>query len=323
MQDPSEFSHDVDVVIVGGGAAGLAAAVALGRARRSVVVIDSGEPRNAPAAHMHNYLSRDGMSPKEFLAIGHDEALRYGARFVESVASTASRAEDGSFAIELADGASVTGRRLLVTTGLVDELPDIQGLRERWGRDVIHCPYCHGWEVSDQRIVVISSGPMSVHQAQLFRQWSPDVTLLLHTGPHPTALQRDELASRSIGVVDGEVVSVVIEDDRLVGVAHGDGRVIPADAVVVGPRMIARSAVLSSLGLVAVEHPMGVGTQIPSDPTGATEIPGVWVAGNVTELNAQVVHAAGAGTFAGAAINADLIADDTRRAMEAMRAGTP
>ena len=164
---------------------------------------------------------------------------------------------------------------------------------------------------------------MSVHQAQLFRQWSSEVSLVLHTGPHPTALQREELASRSIGIVEGEVASVVVEDDRLVGVALGDGRIVPAEAVVVGPRMIARSQVLTSLGLVAVEHPMGVGMQIPSDPMGATEIPGVWVAGNVTELNAQVVHAAGAGTFAGAAINADLIADDTRRAMEAMRAGTP
>ena len=310
----------VDVVIVGGGAAGLSAAIALGRARRSVVVVDSGEPRNAPAAHMHNYLSRDGMSPKEFLAIGRDEARRYGAHFVDGTAATASRVGAGPFVVELDDGRSVTGRRLLVTTGLVDELPAIDGLRERWGRDVIHCPYCHGWEVRDQRIVVISTGPMGVHQAQLFRQWSSDITLCVHSGPNPTALQREELTSRAIDVVEGDVVSIVIDDDRVIGVELHGGTVVPADAIVVGPQMNARSAVLTSLGLDAVEHPMGFGTQIPCGPMGATEIPGVWVAGNVAEINAQVVHAAGAGTFAGAAINADLIAEDTRQAMDEMHA---
>jgi thioredoxin reductase len=308
----------VDVVIVGGGAAGLSAAVALGRARRSVVVVDSGEPRNAPAAHMHNYLSRDGMSPKEFLALGRDEARRYGAHFVDATATTASRAVDGAFVVELADGQLVTGRRLLVTTGLVDELPAIDGLRERWGRDVIHCPYCHGWEVRDQRIVVISTGPMGVHQAQLFRQWSSDITLCVHSGPEPTALQGEELTSRSIGVIEGDVVSIVVQDDRVVGVELDGGTVVPADAIVVGPRMTARSDVLAALGLHPVEHPMGFGTQIPCGPMGATEIAGVWVAGNVAEMNAQVIHAAGAGTFAGAAINADLIAEDTRQAMDAL-----
>jgi len=161
---------------------------------------------------------------------------------------------------------------------------------------------------------------MGVHQAQLFRQWSAHITLSVHTGPKPTALQLEEFASRSIDVVEGEVASIVVDDDRLVGVSLGDGRVIPADAVVVGPRMIARSGVLSALGLDAVEHPMGMGTQIPCDELGATTVPGVWVAGNVADIRGQVVHAAAAGTWAGAAINADLIADDTRMAVEAMHA---
>ena len=176
---------------------------------------------------------------------------------------------------------------------------------------MIHCPYCHGWEVRDQRIVVISSGPDGSPSGAALPAVVADITLCVHTGPQPTALQREELTSRSIDVVEGEVASIVVEDDRLVGVALGDGRVVPADAVVVGPRMIARSGVLSALGLDAVEHPMGFGTQIPCDEMGATEIPGVWVAGNVADIRAQVVHAAGAGTFAGAAINADLIAEDT------------
>ena len=196
-----------DVVIVGGGAAGLSAAVALGRARRSVVVIDGGEPRNAPAAHMHGFLTRDGIDPAEFLALGRDEARRYGVRFIDDSATTVTRSATGSFVVETTRRPAVDGRRLLVTTGLVDELPEIGGLRERWGRDVIHCPYCHGWEVRDQRIVVISSGPMGVHQAQLFRQWSPHVTLCVHGGPSPTPQQREEFISRSIAVVEGEVAS--------------------------------------------------------------------------------------------------------------------
>ncbi len=275
-----------DVVVVGGGAAGLSGALTLGRARRSVLVVDGGEPRNAPASGVHGFLTRDGVNPSALLEAGREEVRRYGADLLDGCAASAERVEDG-FVVTLDDGGSVGARRLLVATGLVDELPDVPGVRERWGRDVLHCPYCHGWEVRDQAIGVLASGPLSVHQALLFRQLSADVTFFSHTMPPPTDEQAEQLAARGIGVVDGEVASLEVVEDRLAGVRLGDGRVVGREALAVSPRMTARAGFLAGLGVRAVEHPAGVGEYIPSDATGRTDVPGVWVAGNVTDLAAQ------------------------------------
>jgi thioredoxin reductase len=309
-----------DVVVIGGGAAGLSAALALSRARRSVLVVDSGTPRNAPAGHVHNYLGREGTPPGELLAAGRAEVAGYGGEVISGEA-VAARPDDGGFVVELADGRSVWGRRLLVTTGLVDELPDIPGLRERWGRDVLHCPYCHGWEVRDQPIGVLATNPFGVHQALLWRQWTADVTLFLHTGPEPSDEEWEHLAARGIDVVSGEVAGLETTGDRLSGVRLASGQVVPRDALVVAPRFTARSGLLASLGLAVVEQEMnGVvhGSAVPADAGGATTVPGVWVAGNVTDLRAQVISSAAAGLATAAAINGDLIAEDTRNAMAAV-----
>ena len=152
-----------DVVVVGGGAAGLSAALVLGRARRRVVVVDGGAPRNAPAAHMQGFLSRDGMSPAELLAVGREEAAAYGVEFISGHVISV----EPGFVVSLDDGETLTARRLLIATGATDELPSIPGLQERWGRDFLHCPYCHGWEVRDQPLGVLGTGPSSVEHAQL------------------------------------------------------------------------------------------------------------------------------------------------------------
>ncbi|MFJ2849555.1 NAD(P)/FAD-dependent oxidoreductase [Streptomyces rubiginosohelvolus] len=317
-----------DVVIVGGGAAGLSGALALGRARRSVLVIDAGEPRNAPASHVHNYLGRESTPPGELLAIGRGEAAGYGAEIVEGRVASAERLPgdgDGNhgFRVVTEDGRSVEARRLLVTTGLVDELPPVPGLAARWGREVLHCPYCHGHEVADRPIGVLSTGPLAVHQALMWRQWSDDVTLFLHTGPEPTEEEYEQLAARGVAVVDGEVTGLEVADDRFTGVTLASGRVVPREALVVQARFVARSAVLESLGLKPVAQEMGgavIGSYIPTDPTGATEVPGVWAAGNVTRLTEQVIGAAAAGLMAGGAVNGDLITEDTRLAVAARRA---
>ena len=217
---------------------------------------------------------------------------------------------------------TVHARRLLVATGLTDELPDIPGLRERWGRDVVHCPYCHGWEVRDQAIGVLASGPTAVHQALLFRQLSDDVVLLRHTMPQPDGAEAEQLAARGIPVVPGEVVAVEITGDRLTGVRLADGTVpatpvLARQALAVAPRMTARAGFLADLGLKPTAHPLGIGEYIAAGPAGLTEVPGVWVAGNVTDLGAQVGGAAAAGALAGAAINMDLVAEDAARAAAA------
>ncbi|MCW2720101.1 NAD(P)/FAD-dependent oxidoreductase [Pseudonocardia sp.] len=307
-----------DVIVIGGGTAGLSGALTLARARRSVLVIDAGEPRNAPADGIHGYLTRDGLAPSDLVRLGEDEVTRYGGQVVRARATSA-RADGPGFAVGTDDGREVTARRLLVTTGLVDELPDIPGLRDLWGHDVLHCPYCHGWEVRDQPVGVLATSPFAVHQALLFRQWSPDVTLFLHTSPDPAPDEWEQLAARDIAVVDGEVTALETRDGRLSGVRLTSGRVVPRRALAVMPRFVARGDVLAGLGLAAVDHAMGVGQHVAADVAGLTSVPGVRVAGNVTDLMAGVVGAAAAGVAAAAALNADLVADDARRAVEQRR----
>jgi thioredoxin reductase len=316
MTDRTKETYDV--VVAGGGSAGLSGALTLARARRSVLVIDEGQPRNAPAAGVHGFLSREGISPTELLRIGRDDVRGYGGQIEPGAISAARRDGDG-FVVTLADGREIGARRLLVATGLVDELPDIPGLAERWGRDVLHCPYCHGWEVQDQALGILGTGPMAVHQALMFRQWSADITLFLHTGPEPTPEEAEQLAARGIDVVREKVEAVEVADDRITGVRLRDGRVIARQALVVMPRFTARSGLLASLGVEPSPHPRGVGEHIEADPTGLTSVPGVWVAGNVTDLMAWVTASLAAGVMAGASINADLIAEDTRKAVEAHR----
>ena len=315
--DSAEF-ETADVVVIGGGAAGLNGALMLARSRRSVLVIDAGAPRNAPADGVHGLLAREGMPPAELVARGRGEVRQYGGRVVEGTVAMAVRDRDG-FTVTLTDGRSVRARRLLVTTGLVDELPDVSGLRERWGHDVLHCPYCHGWEVRDRAVGVLASGPMSVHQALLFRQLTADLTFFTHTMPGLTEEQAEQFAAVGITVVTGEVAAVEVVDDRLAGVRMRDGRVIARDAVAVATRMVARTGFLADLGLKPVEHPNGVGEYVPSGTAGTTDVPGVWVAGNVTDLTAQVGAAAAGGALAGAHINADLVTEDTARAVAARR----
>ncbi|GAB2688279.1 NAD(P)/FAD-dependent oxidoreductase [Thalassiella azotivora] len=315
------MTEQYDVVVVGGGAAGLSGALTLARARRRVLVVDAGQPRNAPAHAVHAYLGLDGTPPAELSARGRDEVTRYGGVLTPGEVVAARATGDVTtprFTVTLDDGREVSSRRLLVTTGLVDELPDVPGLRERWGHDVLHCPYCHGWEVRDQRLVVLAGGPMSVHQALLFRQWSEHVTLLLHTAGAPTPEEAEQLAARGVDVVDRTARGLVVDGDALRGVLLDDGTTLPCDALVVGPRFTARSAVLESLGVTP--EPFGppgaaMGTHVPADPSGATSVPGVHVAGNVTDLSAQVVHAAAAGNRAAAFLNADLVTEDTRAAV--------
>jgi thioredoxin reductase len=279
-----------------------------------VLVVDAGDPRNAPAGHVHNFLSRDGTPPSGLYAAGRVEVTRYGGR-VETARVTALGRDGERFGVQIG-GRAVAARRLLVATGLRDVLPDVPGLAARWGIDVLHCPYCHGWEVRDQRIGILATGPAAVHQALLFQQLSPHVTLLRHTGPEPDAGQRAQLAALGVAIAEGEVERIEAGPDGLTGVVLAGRGHLDLDAVVVAPRVEARAELLEPLGLKPAEVLIGehpVGTRIEADRTGATAVPGVWVAGNITDPQAQVIAAAAAGLSAGAAINLDLILDEARR----------
>jgi thioredoxin reductase len=295
-----------DVVIVGGGAAGLSAALVLGRARRRVAVIDAGAPRNAPAAHMQGFLSRDGMPPTELLAAGRAEVTGYGVDIIEGNVVGV----DPGFAVRLANGDTVTGRRLLVTTGVSDELPDIPGVRERWGRDLLHCPYCHGWEVRDRPIGVLGTNPGAVLHAQLVRQWSDDVIYFAHTHD-PSASEQSELDARGITVVRGEVARLIVDNDHLTGVELADGEIVARAAVFIRPVNTPHpDGLLASLGCEL--DAAGFATV---DNTGRTSADGVWAAGNVVDPRAQVITSAGAGSAAAIAINADLVQADIAAAV--------
>ncbi len=312
MIDDASDMHDV--IVVGGGAAGLNGALVLARSRRSVLVIDAGSPRNAPADAVHGLLGHDGTAPAELLKRGRSEVQRYAGIIMSGEVARATRNDDG-FVVELTDGTAFRSRRILVTTGLVDELPDIPGVQERWGRDVLHCPYCHGWEVRDRAIGVLGSGPNSIHQALLFRQLSDDVTYFSHTrAPHDD--ESTQLAARGIPIVDGDVASLEVVGDRLAGIQLLTGVVVERDVLVVSTRMVAQAGFLTKLGLTPTEHASGLGEFIEVDTAGSTTVPGIWAAGNVTDPAAQVGNAAAAGAWAAARINADLVAEDTRRAVE-------
>jgi thioredoxin reductase len=309
-----------DVVVIGGGAAGLSGALALGRARRSVLVVDDRSPRNAPAHGVHNYLGREGTPPDELLHIGRREVAAYGVEFLYDSATSAERLPDGMFSVLLSDR-RVLARRVLVATGVTDDLPDLPGVKEGWGETVIHCPYCHGWEVRDQRLGVLATGPMSIHQALLFRQWSDDIVLFAHEWAAPSDDEAEQLAARGIAIITGAAIEWQGNAVRM-----ASGELVPRDALVVGAPFRARSLVLSSLGVEEATVEMNghvIGTHIPSDQTGLTTVPGVWVAGNLTSPTAQVIASAAGGLMAGAMINADLVNEETRIAVEYHRRAAP
>jgi thioredoxin reductase len=309
---------EVDVLVVGGGPAGLSAALTLGRSRRSVLVVDDGAPRNAPAAAMHAFLTRDGTPPEQLLALGREEVARYGVEQRDGRAITADRL-DGRFHVGLDDGDAVSARRLVVTTGLVDELPDVEGLAERWGRDVVHCPYCHGWEVRDQVIGVLATSPLALHQAGLFRQLSDRVVVLRHGVGGFDADRLEALSARGIEMIDGKVTALEVHDDQLTGVRLADRTVVALDVLAVASRVTVRDELLAELGVSTAEHPSGMGRHVPADPMGRTEIEGVWVAGNVTDPSAQVIVAAAQGNRVGAFVNAELVTEDETRAVAQLR----
>jgi thioredoxin reductase len=310
-----EDMNEYDVVVVGGGAAGLSAALVLSRARRRVAVVDAGEPRNAPAQHMQGFLSRDGVAPSELLRLGREEVTGYGADVVAGRVAGVSRAGEHppQLEVRLVGGDTLTARRVLVATGLRDVLPGIAGVRERWGRDLLHCPYCHGYEVRDQPLGVIGATAEAVLHAQVVRQWSSDVVLFTHTDDLADD-HREGLLARAIGVVEGRVARIVVEDDALTGVELADGRVVPRTAAFVRPGMVPDNDLLTGLGCAIDDHGWVV-----ADRTGRTSVAGVWVAGNVANPRAQVITAAGEGSAAAIAINADLVDEDVAAALQQYR----
>jgi thioredoxin reductase/SAM-dependent methyltransferase len=304
-----------DVAVLGGSAAGLAAALQLARQRRTVVVVDDGTPRNAPAEHMHGYLGREGAAPSTLVAVGREEVRSYGGEVLPGRALSVHRGHDSRFRVELTGGHTLVARRVLVATGLVDELPDVEGLAERWGQDVLHCPFCHGFEVRDQRVVQIVTHPRGLHPTPLLRHLTTRLTVVLH---HPDGVDQSVVAAlgeAGVPVVRDRVRRVLTGPDGAVSAVElTDGRTLEADSVVVGPRFHARAEAVAPAGVTTTPHPTGLGDVVEVDQAGQTAVTGIYAAGNVTDPSLQVLPSAAHGSRVGATIAFSLAEEDLRDA---------
>jgi thioredoxin reductase/SAM-dependent methyltransferase len=309
---PRVIERHCDVLVVGGSAAGLAAALQIVRQRRTVVVVDAGEPRNAPASHMHGFLGRDGTPPADLTSAGREEVRSYGGEVLDGRVSQIIRADDGTCRASLVGGHTVVARRVLAATGLVDELPDIEGVAQQWGHGVIHCPFCHGYEVRDQRVVQIVTHPMGLHPTRLMHQLTRRLTVAVGHKVDVDPSELGLLVDAGITVVPGDVTRLDIVDDEVTAVELADGTRLECDVVMVGTRFRARAEPFATLGLRTSRHASGLGDVVETSATGLTDVTGLYAAGNVTDPSQQVLHAAANGSWVGAMIAFDLADDDLR-----------
>lgn len=305
--------QEFDVVIIGGSAAGLSAALMVSRALRSVLVIDEGSPRNRFTDHMHGVLGHDGLNPADLVSRGRAEVEHYGGVLRDGIVTDVTDIPDGVL-VQLADGSEVTARALVVATGMVDVLPEIPGLGGLWGKKLLHCPYCHGWEVRNQRLAVVATSPFSLHQVELVRQWS-DQLIFFSSAVEPlddTFAQR--LQARGTRIIDSPVQRVDDTNDGLL-LTTGDGNSFEADAVFTFGTPDPNDAFLDRLQLAREDGPFG--EVIKVDPFGRTSHPRVWAVGNVVNPGATVPVAMAAGSMAGGLANMALVVEDTDRAVAA------
>ncbi len=285
-----------DVIVVGGSFAGVSAAMQLARARQNVLVVDAGAPRNRFADEAHGFLGQDGRAPAAIMRDAHCQLLRYPTVEILSGEALAARTIGDGFAIEFAGGSERLAKRLILATGVSDELPALPGMRERWGETVLHCPYCHGYEMRDHPLGVIAAHPMSAHQALLIPDWGP-TTYFTQGQFEPEAAELDAFAARGIAVERTPVVELVGDAPDLDGVRLSDGRFVEVAAVFTAPRTRPTTPLAAMLGCVHEDGPTGPYVKV--DQWGATSISGVWAAGDAATPMHNATLASAAGVLAG------------------------
>jgi thioredoxin reductase len=306
-------ADNYDVVIIGGGAAGLSAALLLGRARRRVAVVDAGQPRNRRAEHIHGYLTRDGVPPAKFLELAREEVQTYGVELIDATAEEVY--PDRRVCLE--DGRILAARQVILASGLKDVLPDVEGAEARWGKDLFQCPYCHGWEFQDQALAVLGTGESSVQQTLLVRQFSSDVTLFTHEMEVLDDESVASLSSRGVKVIEGRVQGLVAGPETLTGVRLEDGELHPCDALFYEPGATVDTSIVQIRDCQTSENGC-----VSTDESGRTGVEGVWAVGNAADPAAQVIVAAGDAYRLAVAVNAELIEDDVDEARK-VPAGSP
>ena len=297
-----------DAVILGGGPAGLQAALMLGRACRSVLLCDTGEPRNAPAPHSHGFFTRDGAPPRELLALGRADLRAYPRVELRDVAITGAELREGGFTVALATGEAVSARGLIIASGVRDQLPDTPGFREHWGRSVFACPYCHGWEVRGQPLAVYGQDAYAEHMVTLIRAWSDDVVLVSDGPLGWDAAARARLARLGVGVEEGVVVGLEGDADGLQRIRFADGSSLARRALLYRPPFTPRSDIPTRLGAAFGDN----GLPVATDPFYQTTVPGLYVVGDLAQMAPSVLLAAASGSMAGAGLNHALAARDAR-----------
>jgi thioredoxin reductase len=298
---PVEF----DTIIIGASNAGLSAALTLGRSRRRVLVLDGGAPRNAPAAHAHNFFTRDGTPPAELLRLGREQLVPYGVEIRATTAQTARSTATG-FELTLADETTITARTLLLATGVTDVLPAIPGFRELWGRGVYHCPYCHGWEVRGQALAIYGRGAPGFHLAVLLHHWAPGPVLCTDGPAELEDAHRATLSQLGIRVVETPVAGLATNPAGGLSVAFADGRHLPVEALFARVPQQQRTDLAAQLGCAFTDD----GIYVQTNGMGLTSVPGVYAAGDLTGPFQQVVAASAAGAGAAAMLNNALIMHD-------------
>jgi thioredoxin reductase len=311
-----------DTMIVGGGPAGLSAALLLGRSLKSVLVIDSGKPRNAVSHGANGFLSRDGIAPLELLQIGREQLAKYdtvklhSGKVIDAQHLAATQTGRDGFEVTLDNGERFTARKLLLATGVKDILPDLDGFTELWGTGVFHCPYCHGWEVRDKSLAIYGSGATGVEQAMMLTGWSRDL-ILFTDGNGLNDEQRQKLAKWGIELCEEKIVGLEGENGALTGVILANGKVIPRDGMFVQPKLQQHSDLAKKLGCDFAENSFGIFTNIFTENSfirvgedKQTSVPGLYAVGDTSNLLSQLTVVAAAGVVAAAAINRVLIEEN-------------
>ena len=296
-----------DAIVIGGSFAGLSGAMMLARARRPVLVIDAGAPRNRFAAHAHGVLALDGRPGSEILADARAQLAAYPTVAMLRGEAASASGRDGAFRVRTKEGAEFLGRKLLLATGVVDVLPEVPGLAERWGKSVLHCPYCHGYEVGGGGpIGVLSNAPTAVQYASLIADWG-EVTLFTN-GPHefPDG-EKAMLRRRGVRVEPGRVERLEGQGTELDGIRLGDGRVVPVRALFVPPALEVASPVARELGCALEDTPAG--RLLRTDAEKMTTVPGVYAAGDATLARSNITLAAADGVRAGIGLHHALVAE--------------
>lgn len=295
-----ESSEALDVAVVGGSYAGLSAALQLARARKRVLVVDAGQRRNRFADASHGFLGRDGEAAAVIAKQAWQQLMAYPTvRWIDGEVVGA-KPVNSAFALSMADGRHFEAKRLVLASGVVDELPDIDGLQARWGRTVFHCPYCHGYELARGRIGVLASGPMSMHQALMLPDWG-SVTLFTRGVLNPDAAQAATLAGRGVSIEATPVARIA--DTATVELS--DGRRLPKDGLFVLTRTRMANTLAAQIGCAFDEGPMG--DFIRTDAFKETTVPGVFACGDAARAAGSVALAVGDGAMAGIGAHQSLV----------------